>query len=187
MASTYILHKLPEGFVVTSDEEYKEGKEYNNLVYNEGIVFKTNQLLPQFKQVIAQQDQIIFNIPEEEQKKIGWFDVEKLTEENCKNIAKHYGGYQCYVRGFQKAQELLSDKEFTREDVKKLVNSVTEFMSHNEPEEFDEWFERKLQSLSQKSWKVQLEMGDLYEEDLENNVINEPKLTNGKVTITKIL
>ena len=38
----------------------------------------------------------------------------------------------------------VTEKDFTEKQVRYLVDSVTEFMSHNEPEEFDEWFEKKI-------------------------------------------
>jgi cephalosporin-C deacetylase-like acetyl esterase len=103
----------------------------------------------------------------------------------------------------EKAQELLSDRRFTLEDVRKLVNSVTEFMSHHEPEEFDGWFERKLQSLSQQSWKVELEMEDVFHKNEETHITDfgtqnlavksnysthykQPKLKEGKIKILKL-
>jgi bacterioferritin (cytochrome b1) len=38
-------------------------------------------------------------------------------------------------------------KTFSEDDLRNLVNSVIEFISHHEPEEFNEWFERKIQSM----------------------------------------
>jgi hypothetical protein len=73
-------------------------------------------------------------------------------------------------------------------------------MSHHEPEEFDGWFERKLQSLSQQSWKVELEMDYhtncciskegktmMNKGCMERNRCGQPKLTDGKIKILKLL
>ena len=82
--------------------------------------------------------QIDFSVlKEEEQKEIGWFDVESEAERDW--VYKEYGfevGYnpkRCvdgaiqkpkfingYKKGFQKAQELLSDIRFTEEDIIEL-------------------------------------------------------------------
>lgn len=99
----YTLHKLPEGFIVTSNEEIKEG----DIGFDGLYIFKclkpfianettSGKNIPCFyielgkspvfhetsyiKKVIAQQDQIDFSsLLEEEQKEIRWFDVEKLA------------------------------------------------------------------------------------------------------------
>jgi hypothetical protein len=39
--------------------------------------------------------------------------------------------------------------KYTEEDLRRLVNSVTEFLSHHEPDEFNDWFEAKIQILQQ--------------------------------------
>ena len=79
MKPTFELHKLPEGFIVTSDEEIKE---YDKILCLEDMKIdyatdRTNHHRNLFLKVIAQQDQIdLSGLLEEEQKKIGWFDVE---------------------------------------------------------------------------------------------------------------
>lgn len=167
------LHKLPEGFIVTSDEKYEEGKKYNSFVYNEGIVFETNRLLPQFKQVIAQQDQIDFSdLKEEEQKRIGFFDVEMFALE-CYPINQFEDEFDYRFRfgfksGFRKALELTSGIRFTEEDIARafLKGCQSERMLSNRGKDLKNY----IQSLSQlKSWKV------------------EGHIENDKFKITKIL
>jgi hypothetical protein len=161
----YNLHKLPEGFIITSDETpIKKGELYYNIVNYQifkldGVVFN------HCKKVIAQQHQIDFSaLSGEEQKEIGWFDVEKLSLQD--NEFWRYGGdYDVFETGFkagfQKAQELLSDRRFTLEDIEQ---AMIEGLS------IEKFWEKCVQSLSQpKSWKV------------------EGILENDKFKITKIL
>lgn len=94
--SNYTLHKLPEGFIVTSDQK-------DTIRYLPIVLTKFNELEQTAdgddvyhhikngsKIVIAQQDQIIFNLSEEEQKEIGWYDVCSLGEDATNlRILKH--------------------------------------------------------------------------------------------------
>jgi hypothetical protein len=43
-----------------------------------------------------------------------------------------------------------------------------------------------IQSLSQKSWDIEVEMEDLYDEDNNMELISVPKFTNNKLKILKI-
>jgi hypothetical protein len=167
----YYLRKLPEGFIITSDET--PDKMYEGVYFLDGKVFHTDKTMLQTgcKKVIAQQDQIDFSaLSEEEQKKIGWFDVEKFVENEYKKYKLHpmEGLYplqgstkRFIIETVQKARELLSDRRFTLEDVK----SAFEFYSfasisqqpYNE-EELQNDFDIFIQSLFQKSWEVELEM-----------------------------
>ena len=217
MKPIYTLHKLPEGFVVTSGEDIQLYNFYylprTNSVYqcNEDPTELTLEKHLGAAKVIAQQDQIDFSaLLEEEQKKIGWFDVEKLAETGADNyvlgFAADYqneletGYYAGYLEGFQKAQELLSDRRFTKLEVLKLISDMSIELSINPPNSFDD-IQRVgsniFQSLSQKSWQVELEMEWIIEGDEEYDEggtlpgivtsYQQPKLTNGKITITKIL
>jgi len=73
---TYTLHKLPEGFIITSNQQPVNGlylDTYINKVKNtNGAEYGINEIT---KQVIAQQDQIDFsNLIEEEIEEIGWIE-----------------------------------------------------------------------------------------------------------------
>lgn len=143
----YTLHKLEEGFIITSDEDIREGDNYicissmyvkkcikkdNNKTcfWVEDYLGNNDQLKFSFK-VIAQQDQINFSaLSEEEQKKIGWFDVNKIAREEHKFNHKtiHEISFVLGVEvGFQKAQELLSDRMFTLEEVKEVWKAGQEY------------------------------------------------------------
>lgn len=216
----YTLHKLPEGFLVTSDEKIEEG----NIGFDGLYIFKclkpfianettSGKNIPCFyielgetsvfhetsyiKKVIAQQDQIDFSaLSEEKQKEIGWFDIDKIAYKFCDEITPkdvtrslHYP----FKRGFQKAQELLFDRRFTLEDMKKAFNAGDNYRYYENggflfipSDVLDE--DQYIQSLSQpKSWKVELEMEyDLESIDSSKKVI-KPKLTNGKIKILKLL
>jgi hypothetical protein len=175
----YNLHKLPEGFIITSDETpIKKGELYYNTVNYQifkldGVVFN------HCKKVIAQQDQIIFNLSEEEQKEIGWYDVCSLGEDatnlrilkhkTANQVARQY--YDGYLDGFQKAQELLSDRRFTLEDIKKAIRYGFDVgFCSNSSNKVKNDLQSEESFISQpKSWKV------------------EGILENDKFKITKIL
>jgi hypothetical protein len=193
----YTLHKTWDGLIITSDEIVEKGDK--SLLITEELTL----VLTHFedceddyagKKVIAQQNQIDFSaLSEEKQKRIGWFDVEKLADDFYKKYDPFYN-YDYYIEkeawklGFRKAQELLSDKVFTLEDMVSCFNAAREYRMKN-VFTYDEARDY-IQSLSQKSWKVELEMKEevLYTEDgLDYKGGLIPKLTKGKVKIIKIL
>lgn len=132
------LHKLREGFIITSDEHWETGDSLYDFKDN---VFRTCKIshFPNGKEVkdrwckkvIAQQDQIDFSgLSIDDQKKIGWFDVKKLAAKQVKGdnqafVNSPYNmenyGFDMYCTGFQKAQYLLSDRMFTLEDMHKAI------------------------------------------------------------------
>jgi hypothetical protein len=147
---TYVLHKLKEGFIVTSDEEIEvENKIFYPLT---NTIFIWDGNMPSRHEdlkVIAQQDQINFSgLSEEKQKKIGWFDVGKLAQKYAKSKFEVSTAWGSYVDGFQKAQELLSDR-FSLDDLEKVWhgNAMT--------------LDRLVKYLSQpKSWDIEGEWID---------------------------
>jgi hypothetical protein len=201
MKPIYTLHKLPEGFIVTSDELIKDRdftlSPTDNKVFQMHKVFVSVDI-ENYKKVIAQQDQINFSgLSEEEQKRIGWFDLYVEAQNyaistKSPNREAHRAGY---VKGFQKAQELLSDRRFLEDDLKIAMIFGT-MRSKLTSKELDDCLPTLVQSLSQpKSWEVELEM-----EECETHRLDEcysrfqccenpikPKLNNGKIIITKIL
>lgn len=81
-------------------------------------------------------------------------EIERLAKEwNNTQTALEFGKphnapgrLKSFISGYNKAKETY---KYTEDDLRNLVNSVTEFLSHHEPSEFNEWFEKKLQSLNQ--------------------------------------
>jgi hypothetical protein len=205
------LHKLKEGFVVTSDEQPL--RDYKGLMLNRVSLSLTNDmgvsLMEWFLKVIAQQDQLDFStLSKEEQREIGWFDIEKFSKEASKKKVKLiYGerinngdideyvktgglvivtiGESLYKEGFQKAQELQSDRMFTLKDISKAMKYASEITNNKM-----KYMENYIESLSQpKSWKIEVEMertrypkGDDGWKD-----VYEPKFTGGKLKILKLL
>jgi hypothetical protein len=202
------LHKLPEGFIVTSDEDIQTNDLYylsrTNLVHRCEEDSTELNLEKRFgtAKVIAQQDQIDFSaLTEEEQKEIGWFDVEKLALRLIGIVEKDvpdwkdwitdqdFRKYEGFIKGFQKAQELLSDRRFTLEDVQLAFAKGAAYITKPYPQNVQFENEYK-QSLSQKSWKVEVEVEKetLYTDDgldYKGNLI--PKLTNDKIKILKLV
>ena len=80
------------------------------------------------------------------------------------SISKYPGGAydediarECFIEGYSH-----NKAKYTEEQVRNLVASVTEFMSHNEPEEFDEWFEKKLKTLQKYPQYIVMESEGIY-------------------------
>jgi alpha-galactosidase/6-phospho-beta-glucosidase family protein len=205
MKPKYTLHKLPQGFIATSDEQIKEGDSFYR---NTGVISVMNKELSRYYEsikdlsahneykLIAQQNQIDFSsLSEEEQKEIGLnqYDFAQMFYEILKKT------YPCFdewieAKEYKKAQELLSDridKSLLNDAlmigylyaVKNTDKNGTKLLE-------DEVKEKLIQSLSQKSWKVEVEMEKetLYTDDgldYKGNLI--PKLTNGKIKILYIL
>jgi len=204
----FTLHKLPEGFIVTSDEEV--GWSYNKPTLNDngkvGLPENRNS-----KKLIAQQDQIDFSsLSPEIQKEIRWFDWLRIAilseDEEIEKIGQEYHSRSWYKGvefGFQKALELLSDRRFTKDE---LINMFILGGKHKmqNPEKFMDKCNEIIESLSHKSWKVELEMETVKGEYIgrrkigvtpsgEPTYINEgyeeievPKLTDGKIKITRL-
>lgn len=204
------LHKLPEGFIVTSDEEIKQGDlkytPFDDIIKihkQEGQYYDTHE-----SKIIAQQHQITFSddITEEKLREIGWVDVQKLNE-NANGYAvfgkpigeKYLAFKEGYNQGFQKAQELLSERRFTEGDLRKAIAMAKKANTPDGLIDMDSWIsngyegaepahseEEIIKSLSQpKSWEVEIEI-DFCPQALPKDRYT-PKLTNGKITITRIL
>ncbi len=223
MESKYILYKLPEGFIITSDEEIKsEDLVFENCQMGEAniqelhvcefvnkvdgwIEFKEENCktgLGWCKKVIAKQDQIDFSsLSEEEQKKIGWFDVENLANEYSQlntipNLQRQMA-WISYFEGFQKAQELLSDRIIVpnENEQEQSISEIIDILGGFDKDRnriLNDFIVIKKRSQSQpKSWKVELETRE-YRLNSDGESIgfpdmSKPKLTNGKVKILKLL
>lgn len=212
----YNLHKLPEGFIITSDEkplikgdkvynpniskEYtkvdlrKEGEDRYSKGYHEmtGVylhVPTTNPIYEIERKVIAQQEsEIDFNnLSEDDCKKIGWFDVEKRADNVVGDLP--YGKWvkMGYIQGFKIPQKLLSDKMFTLEDLKDaFVEGHVRFTECGEFE-LEDKVGLYIQSLQNKSWTVELEMSYVHTDHVQGGFEYFPTLNNGKVKILKII
>jgi hypothetical protein len=194
----YTLHKLREGFIVTSDEQIKDVRPYiGKLHLEKGCIlniFPTYLTdLSECKLVIAQQDQIDFSeLKEEEQKRIGWFDVESI----CKKLldipdeyidSEDHSKFEFGIKCFQKSLELLSDRRFTLEEGELIFGLGAANHANGKPS-----FEEVIQSLSQpKSWKIELDMIERYDrldfDDADLPTSIEPKFTDGKIKVINIL
>ena len=198
----FTLHKLPEGFIITSNEEVQKDDYYiawetnyatepkkRWVLYNLGSGLNgSNQ-----QKVIAQQDQIEFSaLSEEEQKKIRYFNVEKMARQwvyrntDLPSTSEEAWYEKVYISGFQKAQELLYDRMFTLEDMKLCYMQGWNRGRDGHSTEMNNY----IQSLSQpKSWKIELEMEQTHWKGTKLSYEDrfKPKLTNGKVKILKLL
>lgn len=148
----------------------------------------------------------------------GWFDVEKLAQTLALEAGWDWYNTETSSRRIfelwakQKAQELLSDRRFTIEDMLEFYYWLKKSYGPTKPLEEAQIVHRTTpnkivemftQSLSQpKSWNIELEMETTVIK--QNQCINKcvsypseclcemtkdtkPKITNGKIKITKIL
>jgi hypothetical protein len=200
MIPKYTLHKLPKGFIITSDEKIKVG---DLIIHSLGTwVVENEQGLEaihdaeHIKKVIAQQDQIDFSaLTGEEQKKIGLnqYDFAKMFYDILKATYPEFDEW-VEAKEYKKAQELLSDRRFTLEDIRQMfllgkqhglavaghIRNGTYIPSTKEN------IEECIQSLSQpKSWKVELEMEDVF--NYFGEKFQRPLIRNNKIKILKLL
>lgn len=215
MKPEYILHQTKEGFIVTSNEE----KDLIYGLFNGGILLKSKMNVPIHSQyykeyglkVIALQDQLDLSpVPEERQREIGYFDVEKLANNHSVEVYPINGEdrdtvewiesqkivlEQGFIGGFQKHAELTSDRRFTEEDAIRFyeigVGSGKYQKEYGDNANGCITRDIFVQSLSNQSWPAELEMEvcvfgqhSYYDSNIEDYV--RPKFTDGKVKILKI-
>jgi hypothetical protein len=224
--TTLTLNKLPEGFIVTSDEGSKKGELTIFPTTENGRIVKLNT--PKIAKsdyaansiynlkVIAQQDQISFSedIPEEKLREIGWYDFLKMGRDYANKKWENYcdrenptheeqeqdlfkkilgieGSTYDWCKGFQKSQELLSDRRFTLEEVGELLQQIVRIIPEQELRKWTkESFVKHFVSLENRSWTIEVETEEYVQEETGTElkwVGRRPKFTNGKIKITKIL
>jgi hypothetical protein len=207
----YTLHKLPQGlFIVTSDEQIKEG---DSCYRNTGVIFVMRKELSRYYEsikdlsahneykLIAQQDQIDFSaLKEEEQKEIGIYYEPVVEGINSAWSYLNALGYftdptnegrvveNLLIQARVRSQELLSDRRFSLEDIRNAISfGVNTKYTTLTPKGIEVESEKFIQSLSQQSWKVELEMNTWFENGYDGKIIpTSPKLTNGKIKILKL-
>jgi len=179
----YTLHKLPEGFIITSNKPEEgintEVTYYDDKVDSNGLVtlpeMFTENLNTYLVKGIKENRRYVYKVISQQNQ----IDFSALSEDEQKYL------------GFQKSQELLSDRMFTLEDIEEAIRYGFDVgfcsNSSNKTKNNLKSKESFIQSLSQpKLYKVELEMDcTLVGLDLEDNC--KPKLTNGKVKILKLL
>jgi hypothetical protein len=112
--TTYQLHKTPEGYIVTSNEDIQIGEKYiddtnyiRRSITGEGEYWRVRN---NYRKVIEKLIDLS-TLSQPEQDKICWFDVEGLAEEYRLNTGWEDSANLPYtsgfIRGFQKAQDLL--------------------------------------------------------------------------------
>ena len=125
-------------------------------------------------------------------------NASKLSVKNCEAIANGYDLYELaenYAKGkssaevFQKAHirdfiegakailEILSDKKFSKEDIKKMMKSASYGW-------FEADFDKHLATLQQTEWDVEIEMDTITTDDL-SSIIGKPKFDSDGCLILK--
>ena len=134
------LCKLKEGWVLCS----KQYIEPNNLYINNGVLFTSDSVYDEgnnpnnsnprvtgHNYKVLTQSPNLSSLSPDEQKEIGWFDVEQMSdnfvkEQPIRNRGSEKDGWVAtgFVHGFQKALELTADRRFTEEDINKAYNEA---------------------------------------------------------------
>jgi hypothetical protein len=207
--TTLTLNKLPEGFIVTSDEKPKKGDKMRFNIGSDTVICTNVDETTVYHskghydkdgtiKVVVQQDQISFSedIPEEKLREIGWFDAkpemipfpDSEGLRDGKEIKTWMNGWkEGHVEGFQKSQELLSDRRFTLEEVGELFQQIVRIIPEQELRKWTkESFVKHFGSLENRSWTIEVEM-ELDSHDLTTSEWLKPKFYNGKLKVTKIL
>lgn len=186
----YTLHKLLEGFIITSEEWVIFGDKVISPRYQDTFTFGTreNSYVDECKKVIAEENQINFSkLSEEEHKKIGWFNIWQLAVDYQNNISKNaFADANAFEDGFKKAQQLLFDKMFTLEDILDAWElGAKEGLPLTRKKKQD-----LIESLSQKSWNIEIELEQVNNKSgasYSTETIYKPKLINGKIKILKLI
>jgi hypothetical protein len=168
------LYKLKEGYVLCSDEQ--PNHDYKGLMLFTPAMRLLNDmgvsLMGDFKKVLTQSPDFSL-LSEEDAKRIGWFDVDRMANTDCNELTYNDYKHLCirgYKVGFQKALELTG--RFTEEQVENLLielstETATEdgSLSDGSPAKIFRWVKDKLSQY----WEVE------YKEE------------NGVYKVTKIL
>lgn len=178
----YTLLKLSEGFVIYKNETipYNPNGGTNGsfvclceLEHNDDTKWVSNVgecggcrpllaasfVIPDFPTL----NQIDFSsLSPEEQKEIGWVDIEELAIKDLENYfgsdleltekGTHY--INAFYVGFQKAQELLSDRKFTLDDIKKALKYGSE-ITNNKFKYMEDYIKTITQPIS---WDIEVEL-----------------------------
>jgi len=211
----YKLIKTPEQFIIVSDEPLKvldyfyfniDGIQDILQVESEFHLNRIKNNKENFK-VIAQQEQIDFNNFEDI---VGYVDVINLSRKYAFQYADppekiFIDRKQGYIEGFNKANELSSNKEFTLEDMEYCYNTAKRRAVMQEAGlEADLGFKNYIDTYHQqpKEWMIEIAMeksftgivsgglkpvGEIGSKGLFHHTQLNPKLINGKIQITKIL
>jgi hypothetical protein len=125
-------------------------------------------------------------------------NVSKLSVKNCESIkngydldelAKDYANGKSssdvfknahekdFIAGFKKALEIIGDKKFSKEDIKKMMKSASYGW-------FEADFDKHLATLQQTEWDVEIEMDTITTDDL-SSIIGKPKFDSDGCLILK--
>jgi hypothetical protein len=199
----YKLIKTPEQFIIVSDEKVEIGDTSFLIFEDENLFLKHYEHVQEgylCKKVIAKQSQIDFNGFEDI---ISYVDVEKLHDSLYPKASSL--GKRIWIEGFNKANELSSNKEFTLEDMEYCYNTAKRRAVMQEAGlEADLGFKNYIDTYHQqpKEWMIEIAMeksftgivsgglkpvGEIGSKGLFHHTQLNPKLINGKIQITKIL
>ena len=183
--------------ILVSDE--KISHDYNkpmwNVVHNKVFTSMGVSLMQDFKKIISGMEGLprldISAIAEE----IGWVDVEKLAIEL--GLKYYIGGNYDFENGVRKGileYESLNEKKFSEEDMKYFYNYTSRnIMKHTDNFGkylgIDKIFKMWLQQRKPKEYNVKVQMEWIHDDSVSFPKTKglQPKITNNKIKVTKIL
>lgn len=184
------LIKTTGKFILVSDETPKEGDRCFSFYTNEIVQYGLPHTIQCSK--IISEDPNFSQLSEEECKKIGFVDIEKLALEKYQdgnvlfNRTSQKWHRLIWKEGFKKAQEL-NEKQFSLDDIKLIFGLGAANNANGKPS-----FDEAIQSLQQlKVWDVEIEktLGKVYvdDQDAYGYDIWQPKITNNQIQLKQIV
>ena len=113
------------------------------------------------------------------------YDLDELADESANQFMDGKDHFYGFKAGFQKALEILGDKKFSEDDIKKAFN-VGWIQRHNEQGSHYEVMGKVIQSLQQTEWDVEVELDAITTDDI-SSIIGKLKLdTEGCLILRRI-
>lgn len=171
----YILHKTDNGYLLTNTQ--------NPTI--DDITFKNNKIIASDFVIPCSDDNILdLNLSElsdDEQKTIGWFDINKLFT-NEQNTLE-------FIRGFKKHKELTSDLKFNLND---MIDFATKFQKEYNKEyvgNANAFIHEYI--LEKNSWNVEIEtecvgISKIGESCRKNNNCKYPDCGSGSIKVKRL-
>lgn len=96
------------------------------------------------------------------------YDLDELAKDRFGNSSHHTNNRCSYKEGFQKSLEILGDKKFSEEDMRKAMDRVFDWCEDDKDEDCSSMTElrnKHIQSLQPAEWEVIVEMEGFVDEE----------------------
>lgn len=140
----YSLIKLPDEFIITSDELPSVGDKCISPRYNDVFIFgsKENNYIDECTKVISQQNDIDFSqLPQNICELIGYYNIEEISEkyvvDNLKRSSQSVGVLIGYMEGLKHGINLTSNKKYDVDDISSLFEQLIKFIPESTLRQWD--------------------------------------------------